>query len=195
MKTLFCALFLLAALIQLAVPLHMAREAEATLRHGTPVKFRLQLRDPYDPFRGKYVRLRFEWGEPQVAGEVASGAPRKLLVCAHVEVDPDGFGAVTAISIEPPAEGLWFRVSARKVNGTYWLEPQFDRYFVNEREAAVAEKLYFETVRASADDGETRSLSYAIVRLRKGSAQLEEVMLKERSLAEAARESLRESRE
>lgn len=189
MKKLLPTFFLLFVIIQLAVPLNLAWQAEMTLRHGTPVKFRLELRDPYDPFRGKYVLLRYDWGEPQAVGEDAVKGLREVLVCAHVDIDPDGFGTVTDVSIQPPNEGLWFRVPAKTFNGTYSLEPQFDRYFVNEHEAQVAEELYFESMRELEDDGgPAQAQSYAIVRLRKGTAQLEDVFLDERSLAATARD-------
>jgi uncharacterized membrane-anchored protein len=199
MKSLLFSLFLLAVAAQLAVPLRLVWRAETALAEGEPVRFPLVPRDPHDPMRGKFVRLHYDWDsfalpEEEEESDHASRG-RRLLVCAHVTVDPDGFARITGISREPPADGLWFRVAARRwsPSGPYWLDPAFDRYFVNEHEAFAAETAYLEAARA-APTGETAAeaeaeapTAYALVRLWRGEAQLEEVFVEGRPLAEVAR--------
>lgn len=195
MKSLPLILFLLGALAQLALPLRMAWQAESTLREGTPVKFRLELFDPHDPMRGKYVRLNYGWNNFTLPAEEAAKANKHTIVCAHVKVDAEGFGTITGISLQPPSEGLWFRIPARSYyNGDYHLRPPFDRYFVNEHEAYEAEQIFRQASRQARvvdDQGEPIAPpAHAVLRLMNGTAQLEDVVVDGRSLAVIARETL-----
>jgi len=52
-------IFALFALLIIAVPVYMAIASESVLTEGNFHKFRLQGRDPFDPFKGKYLRLNY----------------------------------------------------------------------------------------------------------------------------------------
>lgn len=208
MKKRFLLILLLAtASAQLAVPLHLAWRAETTLAKGTPVKFALRLYDPYDPMRGRYVRLNYDWGsfELSPADHARLGDARHLQVCARVAIDADGIGTIEQISLDPPTEGPWFRIAARRWGGgtTVHLDPPFDRYFVNEHEAAAAETIFREATRRptptaianeSADVTAAPSAptanAFAVIRIRQGEAQLEDVLIEGRSLAALAHEDV-----
>ena len=63
------------ALVQLYVPAAMILEREEVLATGKAYKFRVAPVDPNDPFRGKYITLRYRHNTIQVAdaGQWESG--------------------------------------------------------------------------------------------------------------------------
>lgn len=61
--------FFLVAVVQLYVPSKMIWDREEVLRTGTEYKFRTAPIDPTDPFRGKYITLRFDDNTVDIPGE------------------------------------------------------------------------------------------------------------------------------
>ncbi|HZI25706.1 MAG TPA: GDYXXLXY domain-containing protein, partial [Chryseolinea sp.] len=60
MKNIIMILFAVMCLAQWIVPGKMVYDSENTISLGTVFKFKTEPVDPSDPFRGKYVTLRFE---------------------------------------------------------------------------------------------------------------------------------------
>jgi hypothetical protein len=88
-------------LAQWLVPVSMILGRERVLEKGTEVKFRVVPVDPYDPFRGRYVRInvqpmideRIEWPQDLKRGDEAF---------VLLEPDAEGFARSTAVVAERP---------------------------------------------------------------------------------------------
>ena len=59
-RTILLAAFTVLVLAQWAVPSSMILRREASLRQGKEFKLRVRPLDPYDAFRGRFVRLDFD---------------------------------------------------------------------------------------------------------------------------------------
>lgn len=139
MKSLRLALWIVLALVQLAVPAWMIVGEERILRDGRPLKLHTRPVDPADVFRGRYVALGYH----------VEQAPRELVRghfehgdTAYLELreGADGFGELVALHKEKPPGEL---VLTAKVN---FLTPEmvgvelpFNRYYMDENMAPHAE--------------------------------------------------------
>ena len=83
------ALFVIVALVQLAVAGNSIVQSELALRSGEAIRFQIQPVDPVDAFRGRYVAIRFAVDRALVADGVEI-RPRKF-VFVPVQVGADGF--------------------------------------------------------------------------------------------------------
>lgn len=180
-------LFLIVALVQLALPAARIRLYERTLRDGKVFKFRTAPVDPYDAFRGRYVALRFETGDP--AWEEKDNASYKRKIFVLVETGPDGFARFTKASPDRPASGDYLEAKAGYGGDDQHVrvEVPFDRFYMEEKLAPEAERVYRER---SANRRERDA--YAIVRLRAGLGVIEQVFVGDKPLAEAARDALKQ---
>lgn len=178
-KPLLWPAFILMALAQLAIPARMIAQHEATIRQGAEYRFRTAPVDPYDPFRGRFVALGYQreaTGVPLSPALAALDWPeleRQDPLYLHLEPGPDGFARLTLLDLKPPATGDYLRLTRDDVSydGTSEAgEPgdaaritlPFDRYYMNERLAPEAERIYRE--RVTNRDSET----WVTVRLRAG---------------------------
>ena len=110
--------------VQLFVPVYMIANRYHTLQTGEEFRFRVNPVDPYDAFRGRYVRLR----APQdVRGQGRYGI---------ITVDADGFAYISSISESRPSSGAYVRSS----NSTRFTLP-IERYYMEESLAPRAERL------------------------------------------------------
>lgn len=97
------ALFVVLAVIQLAVAAGAILRSEVALRSGVVYRFRLQPVDPVDAFRGRYVALRFVLDRAPVAEATPSLRPQKAYV--PLTVDDEGFAGFGPVALEPPVSG------------------------------------------------------------------------------------------
>ncbi len=180
MKTLNVSLVILVSLIQLAVPASMLWNRERTLRDGAVYRFRAEPVDPYDAFRGRYVRINVGAMEAPWIGE-PSAAERCFAVLAR---DAEGYATVIAARATRPDGGEDF------VRARYWRMGELDRvrvvlpierFYMPDPEAPAAEMLY----RAHA----TRGASDAVVvaRVRHGDLVIEDVLIDDLPLREHVR--------
>jgi uncharacterized membrane-anchored protein len=143
-------LLLLLGLVFLAqwlVPVSMIIGRERVLEKGTEVKFRVVPVDPYDPFRGRYVRInvqpiideRIEWPHDLKRGEEAF---------VLLEPDADGFARATAVLAERP-DGLFLKGKVRWPRSRS-VDFGLDRYYGNERMAPATERLVGERLQHGA---------------------------------------------
>ncbi len=175
----------LAAVLQLGAVGLMIHGREKVLAEGVEMKFVVAPVDPADPFRGRYVRLRFAGAEFKTQEKLpfAEGQP----IHALLEADAQGYASVKALAAEPPAGGTpyveirrwWggpdYRTNpetkkSEKCGWRYGLTFPFDRYYMNEKAAPEAERLYREAQRASrsADPDEMTRDNYLVVRILNG---------------------------
>src|SRR3989338_2601520 len=57
-------IFAVFALVVVLIPIYLIFQSEDVLTNGHQHKLRLEGYDPFDPFRGKFLRLRFESSVP-----------------------------------------------------------------------------------------------------------------------------------
>ncbi len=163
----FCAL----ALVQIWVPLSMIARREATLREGTAFKFHTRPVDPYDAFRGKYVRLSFLSNEASTTNAARFSRGDKVYVV--VEEDENGWAHFGNVTRERPTEGQYIKTRVLYPNASrksVMLRMPFDRLYMNENDAPRAERQYWQANRKARE-------AYALVKVRSGMAVLEDLYI------------------
>lgn len=174
---LLLGVFLAVALLQWALPVGLIVQHERTLAEGAVYRFRTAPADPVDPFRGRYVALQFaaetyavppDWVAPTGDAYVA------------VVVGADGDAVLGPPQSTPPMEGDYLRVKLRwHEDGRVQVQLPFDRYYLDERLAPEAERVYFEAALRDPDSGEISAAAGAQVqvRIRDGHAVLEALLI------------------
>ncbi|NOU60069.1 GDYXXLXY domain-containing protein [Marinifilum caeruleilacunae] len=187
-KFLFIA-FILIAVIQLAVPVKSIYEQEDVLANGKEFKFQTAPVDPNDPFRGKYVVLRFKENSIGVAPYEKWTKGEEVFV--HIDENEKGFATISYATKTAPEEHKHYcKATIRSVKTTFdennnisrieiRLQYPFNRFYMEESKAKAAEDLY----RKSTSD--TLSQTYALVNLKNGLATLKDVMIDGVSIKDA----------
>jgi uncharacterized membrane-anchored protein len=130
--------------IQLTAPIYMIADKYHVLRTGDEFKFKVNAVDPYDAFRGRYVRLG-AWQSVRGSGSGRYGI---------ISIDADGFAYISDITDDKPASGAYVTSGSR----TRFTLP-IERYYMEEKLAPRAEVL---TQRRAPGD------AYVTVRVRNG---------------------------
>ena len=94
------AIFILVALVQVYIPAKMVLDSEGVLDSGTEYKFKTAPVDPTDPFRGKYITLRYKDNSVEVENESDWISGEEVYVILTKDVD--GFARIKLISKEIP---------------------------------------------------------------------------------------------
>jgi uncharacterized membrane-anchored protein len=169
-------------LAQLFVPAKMAYNQEDILKTGKLFKFRTEPIDPSDPFRGKYVSLDFANSDYTVKN--ADKWNKLDFFYAILGTRPDGFAKVVAFSVDKPQEGDYVKVGRQWAFGknVVHISFPFDRFYMNEHKAPMAEKLYLKaTVISHSTDLKP---AYAKVYIKNGGTVLDDVIVDGKSLRE-----------
>ena len=134
-------LFIMVVIAQVFIPVKMIWYSQEALEHGVAYKFRTQPIDPTDPFRGKYITLRYDidhFYTPDstfVVGEE---------IYVYLKRDKEGFAEVTEVSKQPLELANDF-VTARVTyfyNGKVNFQLPFYRFYMEESKAYDAELAY-----------------------------------------------------
>lgn len=160
--------------VQWALPISQIQQYQRVVDHGTAYRFRTAPVDPVDPFRGRYVTLRFAAAE--IAIPAGASYPPDQALYAPITVEPSGFAVLQPPRLQPPeGDYLEVRVAHRVDDTRLRVRLPFDRYYLNERQAPEAERLAREAMRADRE----RSLapSWAVVRVLSGEAILTELFI------------------
>jgi uncharacterized membrane-anchored protein len=165
--------FILMVLVQLYVPAKMILDREDIINSGVTYKFKTAPLDPYDPFRGKYIRLRFNRESIQVDTTLDWFMGEQ--VYATLSTDKDGFAKVKSLSKRTPANTSDFlKVEVRyppyktdRISINY----PFDRFYMEESKAYDAEVI----ARKARID--TTQLIYALVNIKDGDSVLRDVLI------------------
>lgn len=179
MKTRFrIILFAVMSAAILAAPASQILKHERVLREGRAFKFRAQPVDPYDAFRGRYVRLSFAelTAAAQPPGLGLAYRSRGEDVQVAIGEDSNGFAIVRSVSKEPPAgtrdyvtmETGWRW--GQETNGIVNLIPPFSQFFMNETLAPLSEDAYRRLNRR------TTTNVWAVVRVLDGRGVIENLM-------------------
>lgn len=143
-RSLRLALFVVVALVQLAVAGGAIVKSELALRTGEAFRFRIQPVDPVDAFRGRYVAIRFAIDRAPVADDLELRPKKRVFV--PIEIDADGFAILGRADVEPPARGSYLRLQAGGIypdeegNRFVWVSMPFGRYYMDEDLAPKAER-------------------------------------------------------
>ncbi len=174
MKSSRLALFVLVALVQLAVAGGAIVKHELTLRYGEAFRFRIQPVDPVDAFRGRYVAIRFAEDRAPVAEDLDIGSGERVFV--PIEVGVDGFARLGQADVEPPSSGAYLHLRAGIIapdeDGTrhVWVSMPLQRFYMDE-------DLVAETERAVWGGSGGRRQASVSVRVRDGIGVIEELYI------------------
>ena len=185
MKTLHIfIIFILVALAQLFIPAKMILGQEDILETGTVYKFRTQPVDPSDPFRGKYITLRYDMNSGEANDTLWN---RKEDVYVYIKKDSLDFAELHKLSKEPLdiendfiiAEVNRYNKKTKKL--TFNLP--FDRFYMEETKAKPAEDAYRKAQRDSLSNN-----IYGLVYIKDGKAVLKDVIINDVSIAKYVEE-------
>lgn len=167
--------FVLVCLGQIYVPAKMILDQENVLKTGVEYKFKTAPVDPTDPFRGKYVTLRYDNTNITLQDTTTNWyALREVYV--KVTSDQAGFAKIVDVSANPFEDGDYFKAW---LNTTYVSNGQteltvnypFDRYYMDEFKAHDAELAYAEA------QWDTSRVAYSLVSIKNGNAVLKDVLI------------------
>ncbi len=165
--------FIVVVLVQLFVPAKMIYDSENVIKEGVAFKFNTAPVDPNDPFRGKYITLRYKETNFKVSNEM--DWKKNDLVYVTLTKDTEGFAKIQAVSKEKPSNNDNFvkatvdYVSNKKVLHFHY---SFDRYYMEESKAYDAEIIYNESLRDTKEHN-----TYALVYIKDGEAVLDDVLI------------------
>lgn len=175
-KSIYLIGFIVMVILQLLMPAKMIFQSEAALNKGKAFKFQTIPVDPNDPFRGKYMTLRYQANSISV--DHMDGYEKGLKIYVLLEEDKDGWASVKDIRYDRPTETTDFveaviSHASRDNEGMQHVrfEYPFDRYYLNEKVVEEVEKVYREATR------QRNQNTYAIVRVRTGRSVIEDVMI------------------
>ncbi len=173
-------LFMLVAIVQLLVPAQMILGQETILDTGAAYKFRTQPIDPSDPFRGKYITLRYEMN----AGISKDSLwERNEDAYVYLKKDSLGFAELMKVSKTPlDIENDYVIVKTRwydQNKKTIHFNLPFDRFYMEESKAKPAEDAYREAQRDSLPNN-----TYGLVYIKEGDAVLKDVLINEIPIAD-----------
>jgi len=171
--------FILLCLAQLYLPLKMVADQEAVVSKGKPFRFKVAPLDPNDPFRGKYITLRYEADSIKV--ENVNEWMRNPKVYVLLKTDSHGYAAISNISARRPDDQADYVEAAVSVlnlqdKSTLRIEYPFGRFYMEESKAVKAESMFLETLRSP------QSSAYALVYVRKGEAMIDDVVINGKSV-------------
>ena len=146
-KIILLAAYILTLAAILWHPVTTVKEIEFPAEVPTELKFKVTVVDPYDPMRGRYVRLgiqpdKFRTSEKQ-------DRFRESRAWAVLEKGPDGFARV--VRLEPDREkvkegeiavrvnGVYFSFHYKDKTGAYYFRFPFKRFYLNELKAPELE--------------------------------------------------------
>ena len=173
--------FLLIAIVQLYVPAKMIYDQEVVLLNGNEYKFKAAPIDPNDPFRGKYITLRFEANTYTVQNINEWAINEEVFV--QIQNDTTGFAQIKNVSKKRPDNDpdyikakIAFLIEDGKVNMR--IEYPFDRFYMEETKAQAAEDMYRESI------VDSTQVAYALVNIRNGEAVIRDVLINGTSISD-----------
>jgi uncharacterized membrane-anchored protein len=174
-KPLILSLFFLVALAQLYIPASMILDREEVIEEGKVYKFKTRPIDPADPLRGRYLILGYEDDYVAVPGDTSLYAGQDIYVV--LKEDEQGFMNIADLAKAKPSGSNAFvkaqinRVNYRDDTSHVYIQYPFDRYYMEEFKAPLAEEVQNLSAR---DSG---SISYALVKVKDGEAVLTDVLV------------------
>ena len=191
MKTLHLfIMFIIVALAQLFIPAKMILGQEYILDTGKVYKFKTQPVDPRDPFRGKYITLRYDIESAETKD---NSWKRDDTAYLYLNVDSLGFAKSDTISKQKlNIKKDFIKIKINRFDDKYWNKDTgykvyfnlpFNRFYMEETKAKSAEDAYRKAQRDSLP-----SNIYGLVYIKEGEAVLEDVIVNDMSIAKYVEE-------
>ena len=182
--------FALVMVLYLWFPWNLIRQQERILEQGALIYLRLEPVDPYDVFRGRYIRLSYGVWEAPAQEQPVLSEP----VFVTFRTDSLGFQTPGRIHLEPPADEPYLRTIVLYADPslhTVQVDPPESLlyYYLNDEIAPLAERYFQELMTTAPDQPEQ---AYAAVRLLDGEARLEQVFLAGKPVGVYVRERLQQ---
>jgi len=177
-------LFIIVAIAQLFVPTQMIMGQETVLTEGKAYKFKTQPVDPSDPYRGKYITLRYDMNSALNKGLTWE---RYEEIYVYIKEDSLGFAELVEVGKSPiNSENDYVIAKARRSYIDYnrvFFDLPFDRFYMNENKAKPAENAYRVAQRDTIPNN-----TYGLVYIKEGKAVLKDVIINEISIADYVEE-------
>lgn len=161
------------AFIVLLIPMYLIFQSEEVLTNGHKHKIRLEGYDPFDPFRGKFLRLAFENGIPCDLNLVKGDVGFVLL-----EKDSTGYSHFSFVQKKRPSHSDYVEAKVMMVYGGK-AEMDFDnlnKFFINEDKATEAEEILRDYTQMAPDK------IHLTIRVLDGEARIEDIIVKAKTL-------------
>ena len=172
-------IFIIIALVQLSIPTEMIFHRESILKEGTAYKFKTEPVDPSDPFKSKYIFLRYEQNQVVTSDDHWK---RNQDVYISIVTDSLGFMKAKAAHLEAPETGdfvkakvNWYNSEEKLVRFTF----PFNEFYMEESKAYNAEVAHRDAQRDSVPNN-----TYALVYIKSGEAVLDNVFINDIPIAE-----------
>ncbi|MEM8909580.1 MAG: GDYXXLXY domain-containing protein [Bacteroidota bacterium] len=137
--------FFIVMLLYLWMPFSMIREHQNTLSQGQIHLFRTRPVDPYDAFRGRYVALDIAENQVNLQGQDPDRFRAGQTVYVTIGTDPQGYAFYESISTQHPDHSNYLQTTVLSLqeDQVYLNTPEnLRRYYLNEKMAPLAEKVY-----------------------------------------------------
>lgn len=173
--------FIIMVAAQWFVPGQMIYEQERVLTQGTPYKFKTQPIDPSDPFRGKYITLRYEMERSLKVEDTVWNPNDPIYV--YIKEGKDGFAEATQLSQKPldTRQDYVLATYTYSTKGRVNFDLPFDRFYMEESKAYDAELAVRETQR---NRDSLAPVCYALVYVKDEVAVLDNVFIGDQSVKE-----------
>jgi uncharacterized membrane-anchored protein len=172
-------LFAVMCVAQWVVPGMMIYDSETVMVDGRVFKFKTEPIDPSDPFRGKYIILQFE-ADVMMLEDSAAFQPGQKIFVTFAD-DSLGYAIPSGIFESEPETEYYLQTQVDYVSnfrGNYRVQFDlpFDRFYLEESKAAIAEQLYREAQR------DTTQVAYALVSIGLGQAVIKDVVINDQPI-------------
>jgi len=176
--------FFVVMALYIAYPAYLIATHEDTLTTGEIYRFKPRPVDPYDAFRGKYITLSYEQNSfpfPNAMEAFGHGAK----VYLEVNADANGLAEITKVHSTAPNIANYIEVNINFLDSnTVYYNLPFDRYYLNEEYALAAEQAYNDMLRLQNPEDTVSVAAYVDVRVKNGSAIIEELYLQSQPIME-----------
>lgn len=187
-KTYIWPIFAIMILAQLYLPAKMILDSESTIKNGMAYKFKTQPVDPYDPFRGKYIDLRYEveMEKYDLDGLANEELQEVYKAYAEIRTNSDGFAEISNLSTEKQnLSGDYIEVKIRsRQKDKVTINLPYNRYYMEESIAKPSEDYVREIRRDSTVN------VYGIINIKDGNGVLIEVMINGRPITDVVRDHI-----
>ena len=172
-------IFALVMGLYLAYPIWMISSYESILEGGEVYRFALVPVDPFDAFRGKFIDLRYDGTSAQIVGDPAAFSKGSLV---YLNLIRDSLGYTSfekAWSERPPLDNFLKARSISHSETNVYFKVPFDRYYLPEDYAPVAEEVYRNL---AGRDSVGVVKAYVDVRIKNGKSVIEELYFENRPI-------------
>ncbi len=183
-------LYIIVSLILTAVVVQPVIQNALTLNSGELFLFPTAPVDPSDPFRGRYVQLSFDQRSAPL-GELESSVLEKKVGYGIIEKMSDGSAKISSIVYSRPSDLPYLTLTAKQNHLTYGNERTidfdfpFDRFYMNEKLAPLAEQIYRENQSSSTP-------AHLAVRIKNGKGTIEDLLVNGQPIKKLAEDRLKE---